>query len=80
MPDLTASLDVELSRVAGALVIPRDALRYDGSRALVRVREGSRGQDREVTIGSISAHEALVTAGLPEGAVIERNVNRAAAR
>jgi multidrug efflux pump subunit AcrA (membrane-fusion protein) len=76
MPDLTASLDVELSRVAGAVVVPRDAIRYDGERAMVRVRDGSRSQDREVTIGAISAHEASITAGLEPGAVIERNINR----
>jgi multidrug efflux pump subunit AcrA (membrane-fusion protein) len=76
MPDLTASLDVELSRMAGSLVVPRDAVRYDGERATVRVRDGSRTQDREVTIGSVSAHEAVITAGLEPGAVIERNVNR----
>ena len=79
MPDLTASLDVELSRVRGALVVPRDALRYEGARAMVRVRDGQRAEEREVTVGGVSAHEALVT-GLTEGAVIERNVNRAAGR
>ena len=42
MPDLTASLDVELARVPGALVIPRDAVRRDGERALVSVQRGSR--------------------------------------
>jgi multidrug efflux pump subunit AcrA (membrane-fusion protein) len=80
MPDLTASLDVELSRVAGTVVVPRDAIVYDGERTLVRVRDGSRWQDREVTVGAMSAHEASITSGLEPGAVIERNVNRAAAR
>jgi multidrug efflux pump subunit AcrA (membrane-fusion protein) len=80
MPDLTAALDVELDRIPGAVVIPRDAIRYDGTRAMVRVRDGSRSQDREVTIGAISAHEATVTAGLEDGTVVERNINRAAAR
>ena len=43
MPDLTASLDVELARVPNALVVPRDALRYNGEvDACVRVqRDGS---------------------------------------
>ncbi len=80
MPDLTASLDVEISRTAAALVVPRDAIRYDGGRAIVLVREGSGTREREVTIGDVSAHEAVVTAGLQEGAVVERNVNRPAAR
>jgi HlyD family secretion protein len=80
MPDLTASLDVELGRAAGALVVPRDAIRYEGDRAMVRVRSSSGVEEREVTIGSTSAHEAVVTAGLQDGAVIERNASRAAAR
>ena len=42
MPDLTASLDVELARMPGALVVPRDAIRSDGAKATVRVRKGSR--------------------------------------
>jgi len=80
MPDLTASLDVELSRTAGVIVIPRDAVREDGDRKLVRVRQGSGSQEREVTIGALSAHEALVSSGLDEGAVVERNVSTRAAR
>jgi multidrug efflux pump subunit AcrA (membrane-fusion protein) len=80
MPDLTASLDVELSRVPGAVVVPRDAIVYDGERTLIRVREGSRSQEREVTVGALSAHEASITSGLEPGAVIERNVNRTPAK
>ena len=80
MPDLTASLDVELSRVAGSLVIPRDAIRHDGERTVVRAQRGSSFEDREVKIAAMSAHEAIVTAGLEEGAVIARNVAAGAGR
>jgi multidrug efflux pump subunit AcrA (membrane-fusion protein) len=80
MPDLTASLDVELSRLPGALVVPRDALRIDGTRAIARVREGSGFQDREVTIAELSAHEAALAGGLDEGAVVQRNIHRATSR
>ncbi len=80
MPDLTASLDVELARADAALVVPRDAIQYDGSRATVRVRSGSGFESRDVTVGSVGAHEAVITGGLQEGAVIERNVSRSAAR
>ena len=74
MPDLTASLDVELAREPGALVVPRDAIRRDGDTAFVRVRRGARFEDQAVTVGSMSAHEAVIAAGLADGAVIERNV------
>jgi multidrug resistance efflux pump len=74
MPDLTASLDVELAREPGALVVPRDALRYDGDRAFVRLKRGDNFEDRSVTVGATNAHEAVVTAGLDDGAVVARNV------
>lgn len=80
MPDLTASLDVELERVPRVMVVPRDAVRQDGERRSVRVRQGSGFEDRDVTLGPFSAHEAVVTDGLQEGAVVERNVARASAK
>ena len=80
MPDLTASLDVELARLPGALVVPRDALRIDGTRAIARVRRGSGFEDHDVTIAALSAHEAALAGGLDEGAVVQRNVHRATAR
>jgi HlyD family secretion protein len=80
MPDLTASLDVELERVPGALVVPRDSLRYDGEgRAFVRVKRGDDYEDRAVTVGTVNAHEAVITDGLDDGAVVARNVGSQAA-
>jgi hypothetical protein len=75
MPDLTASLDVEFGREARALVVPRDAIRYDGDRAFVRVQRGSSFSDQPVTVGAANAHEALIASGIEEGAVVARNVN-----
>jgi multidrug efflux pump subunit AcrA (membrane-fusion protein) len=80
MPDLTAALDVELERQTGVLVVPRDAVRVQDGQATVRVREGSGFQERPVTIGSTNAFEAVVTAGLDEGAVVARNVGAGARR
>ena len=76
MPDLTASLDVELARVPNALVAPRDAIRYDGVRAFVRVRTAEKFEDRAVTVGATSAHEAVITSGVDPGAVVARNAAR----
>jgi len=73
MPDLTASLDVEIERQPRALIVPRDALRFDGDQVLVRVRKGNDVADQTVTVGSMNAHEAVITSGLTDGAVIERN-------
>lgn len=77
MPDLTASLDVELARIPEALVVPRDSLWLEGERARVRVQRGSGFADREVTISAMSAHEAVIAAGVDEGAVVARTVSGA---
>ncbi len=78
MPDLTASLDVELARQSGVLVVPRDALRFDGEQVFVRVQRGSGFTDQQVTIGPMNAHEAVVTSGLADGAIVERHTAGAA--
>jgi len=74
MPDLTASLDVTLSRLPGALVVPRDAVGTDGKRTFVRVRNGSSVKEQAVTIGATGALDAVITSGVDEGAVVDRNV------
>ena len=72
MPDLTASLDVELQRVANALVIPRDAVSSDNGQAIVQVQRGGRLQPQAVTLGAVNARDVVVTGGLQEGAVVAR--------
>jgi hypothetical protein len=80
MPDLTASLDVELAREPTALVVPRDALREVDGRTVVSLQRGSGFEDREVTVGAMSAHEAVVRSGLEEGSIVARHVARRASR
>ena len=73
MPDLTASLDVELERVPGALVVPRDAIVFEGEHAFVRVQRGGRLERQDVGVGAMNTHEAIVTSGLQEGVTVARN-------
>jgi HlyD family secretion protein len=73
MPDLTASLDVELERVPGALVVPRDAIVFEGEHAFVRVQRGGRLERQDVSVGSMNTHEAVVTSGLQDGVTVARN-------
>ena len=80
MPDLTASLDVELARAPGALVIPRDAVAYDGPQAYVQVVRGSAQQRREIAVSSLNPHEVVVSNGLAEGDVVARNVTQGVIR
>jgi HlyD family secretion protein len=77
MPDLTASLDVELRRSTGALVIPRDSLGYDGEQPFVRVQRGGRYERQDVSVGDMSTHEVVVANGLGEGSVVARNIGQA---
>src|SRR5262245_37909068 len=74
MPDLSASLDVALSRRPDALVVPRDAVVTDAKRTFVRVQRGSSYEETTVTVGEMSAIEAVLTSGVDEGAVIARNI------
>ena len=73
MPDLTASLDVELDRQRGVLVVPRDAVVQEGEHAYVRVQRGGRFDRQDVTLGALNTHEAVVTGGLQEGVTVARN-------
>jgi len=73
MPDLTASLDVELEKIPGALVVPRDAVVLDGEQAYVRVQRGGRLDRQDVTVGPMNTHEAVIAAGLQEGTSVARN-------
>ncbi|HEX4566270.1 MAG TPA: hypothetical protein VH138_06535, partial [Vicinamibacterales bacterium] len=73
MPDLTASLDVELERAPHALVVPRDAVVVDGEQAYVMVQRGGGFERRDIGLGPLSPHEAVVTSGLQDGVVVARN-------
>jgi HlyD family secretion protein len=73
MPDLTASLDVELERVPGALVVPRDAVVFEGEQSYVRVKRGGSFDRQDVTLGAMNTHEVVVNSGLQEGVTVARN-------
>jgi multidrug efflux pump subunit AcrA (membrane-fusion protein) len=78
MPDLTASLDVELQRVPRALVVPRDAVTRTDGQDVVEVQRGGRLQRQAVTLGPSSARDVVIVSGLQEGVTIVRNVTGAA--
>ena len=79
MPDLTASLDVELRRLPDALVVPRDAVGRAGDRAFVRVQRGGSFQRQDVTLAAENGHEAAIASGIAEGSVLQRHVAPGAA-
>jgi HlyD family secretion protein len=70
MPDLSSGVDVELARVKGALVVPRDALRREGDRWFV-VAPG--GQRQQVQAGPMNDLEAVIQSGVAEGSRVARH-------
>jgi len=73
MPDLTASLDVQLQKIPGALVVPRDSIVVDGEQTFAMVQRGGSFERRDVALGTVGATEAIVTSGLQEGVTVARN-------
>jgi hypothetical protein len=78
MPDLTASLDVEIERAAGSLVVPRDVLVNDGEQTYVLVQRGGRLERQDVVVGAMSAYQAVITSGLQAGVTVARNASASA--
>jgi biotin carboxyl carrier protein len=72
MPDLSAAVDVELERVAGALVAPRDAVTDESGQHFVRIKGASGFAKTPVTLGLVSEHEAVIESGVREGAALLR--------
>jgi HlyD family secretion protein len=75
MPDLSASLDVELHRTPGALTVPRAAVITSGDDHYVTVRDGSGLSRKPVQLGEENDSEVVVS-GVDAGTQIGSNVNR----
>lgn len=80
MPDLSAAVDVELSRQDSVLIVPRDALFQNAGKFSVVVRNGNRSTTQSVTVGEMNDTEAVVQSGLSEGNILVRNPEAAEAR
>jgi HlyD family secretion protein len=72
LPDLSAAVDVEIRRVPGVLVVPRDAVVIVGDVTFVRVADGPRIVRRAVTLGLQSDVEAVILSGLEAGTTVLR--------
>jgi multidrug resistance efflux pump len=68
IPDLTASADVALDREAEGLLVPREAIREEGGKPVVYVRQEDGGfSPRPVEIGALNNTHAAVVNGLHDG-------------
>ena len=75
MPDLSASLDVELQRTPNVLTVPRASLLSSGEDHYVMVEDGSTYEKKPVQISTENENEAVVS-GITEGTKVLSNVNR----
>jgi len=75
MPDLSASLDVELQRMAGVLTVPRASVISSGNDHFVMAETGSTYQRKAVEV-SAEGNDLAVVSGVSEGTKVLSNVNR----
>lgn len=74
MPDLSASLDVELQRIPNALIVPRDAVIPSGHDNAVLAEDRTGFTRKSVQLRAESDTDAAIT-GVPEGTSVLSNVN-----
>ena len=75
MPDLSASVDVELEKPASVLLIPRDSVKAENGESYVLAWNGSTYQRKNVQLGAANDIEVILQSGLKEGTRILRNPN-----
>lgn len=72
MPDLSASVDLELANVKNALVVPAESVRYEHGGDFVRVKQGDAFKARAVKLGPSNGLETVIESGLKPNDVILR--------
>ena len=75
MPDLSASLDVELQRIPSVLLLPRDSVRSSGNENYVLADDGGGYSRKPVRIDAENDIEAVVS-GINEGTRILTSVSQ----
>jgi HlyD family secretion protein len=75
MPDLSASLDVELERIPNSLIVPRDAVLSSGNEHYVVVDSTSSSSREPVQIKAENDTQAAIS-GISEGTHVLRNVSQ----
>jgi multidrug efflux pump subunit AcrA (membrane-fusion protein) len=75
LPDLSASLDLNLGSQRGVLVVSRQSLAFNSGRAYVWTQDSGSFEKREVKIAASNDLEAVIGSGLAEGDIIRRVAN-----
>ena len=75
MPGMYAQVELQTGGDRMALLIPRSAVHFTGTRSLVFVRHGDRLMPHDVTAGLISGSEIEILAGLEPGMEVVSSAN-----
>jgi multidrug resistance efflux pump len=70
IPDLSASADIHIAADDEGLIAPREAVRMDGEKSFVYVRNGQKVERRDVELGQKSDTHVVVVSGLSAGEVV----------
>jgi multidrug resistance efflux pump len=73
LPDLSAAVDIEISREPNVLVAPRDAVVTENGKTFVLAKNGSGFEKCEVKIGAANDTEQIIVSGVEKGSVVLRN-------
>lgn len=73
MPDLSASVDVELDSAKNALVVPMESVEDDAGHEYVWVRRAGGFAKRAVSVGPDNDLDVVIESGLKAGDVVRRN-------
>ena len=79
LPDLTATVDLQLANAKDVLVLPREAVVVRNGQAMVEVVENGKSARRNLKIGLMNECEAVVESGIDEGMVVSLNPDPSAA-
>ncbi len=72
LPDLAAAIDAEMERTPDMLLVPRDALQFEGGKAFVQVQRGSSWEKRQVRVIGENNVEAAIESGVQAGEIVMR--------
>jgi hypothetical protein len=75
MPDLSASLDVELERIPNSLIVPRDVVVSSGNQHYVLLDSASSSSREPIQIKAENDTQAAIS-GISEGTRVLRNVSQ----
>ena len=73
IPDLSASADVFLEKIADKPLVPLSAINHENGKTVVYVKSGDKFEPRDIEVGPSNYTHAAVLAGVKAGDVVRLN-------